>query len=222
MPQQDSNLTSDLRPLTSERLCLINPLRGPVPPDGYRYVDPEDGFLSHSYDYRTWIEQEAKHLEANGKPVPADLEAIMQEQLCLLLPPGWCSYDDPQRPRPSLALEWGDMMGGLKTFGKWIAQGCGFVPQAEAERRALICSRCYLNMNVVGCASCQKLVTETIGSRVTKYDYALKACGACKCMLRAKVHFPLDTLDTETQKLQEIYPEHCWLKKTGENYQPNA
>jgi hypothetical protein len=202
------------------RLCLTNPLRGPVPPDGYRYVDPVDGFISHAWDYRTWVEQEVRHLEVNGREVLPELEADMQEQLCLLLPPGWCSYDDPSRPRPSIGLDWGDLQNGLTTFAKWIRDGCQFVEQAEADRRALICSRCYFNMNVGGCAGCQKLVTETVLGRSTRYDESLRACGACKCMLRAKVHFPLKTLDTETARLQEMYPSHCWLKKTGENYQP--
>jgi hypothetical protein len=202
------------------RLCLINPLRGPVPPEGYRYVDPQSGYVSHAWDYSTWVEQEEKHLRANNREVPPDLGALMEEQLCSVLPPGWCLYDSPDRPRPSHALEWGEIKNGLTTFAKWIAGGCSFVDQKEADRRAEICSRCYLNMNIVGCASCQRAITEVIGSRQTRFDNSLRACGACKCVLRAKVHFPISTLDTETQKVQEIYPEHCWLKKTGPNFQP--
>ena len=204
------------------RLCLINPLRGPVPPDGYRYVDPQDGFVSHAWDYRTWVETARRHMEVNNREVPLSLEADMQEQLCRILPPGWCNYDDPARPRPGIALEWTDLAKGLVTFGKWIADGCQFVSQAEADRRALVCSRCYLNMNVSGCAGCQKAVTAVVAGRTTKYDESLRACGACKCMLRAKVHFPLKTLDTQTESLQSMYPEHCWLKKGGFNYHANT
>src|SRR5689334_3454366 len=102
------------------RLSLINPLRGPCPPEGYRWVDPVDGWISHAWDYRTWVEQAVMHLRANGREIPDDLGEQMQEQLCLLLPPGWCLYDDPNRPRASPGLEWSDIAGGLKTFSKWI------------------------------------------------------------------------------------------------------
>src|SRR4030095_11672546 len=140
------------------RLCLINAMRGPVPPNGYCYVDPVDGFVAHGFDYTDWVNQEEKHLSVNGREVPPDLNLQMEEQLCKVLPPGWGRYEDPQRPRPSHALEWDEIKGGLSTFAKWIAGGCKFVDKEEADRRAAICSRCYLNMKIGGCASCQKAV----------------------------------------------------------------
>jgi hypothetical protein len=193
-------------------------LRGPIPPNGYRYVDPESGFIAEGYDLGDWVAQEEKHLRANAREVPADLQAKMEEQLCQTLPPGWCMYDDPSRPRASSGLEWGDVQGGIATFLKWLKGGCRFVEQAEADRRALVCSRCYLNVAVAGCTACKAAVVEVLGSRVTRHDHALRACGVCKCLLRAKVHFPIETLDTETEKLQGMYPEHCWLKKGGFNF----
>jgi len=202
----------------AHRLCLKNPLGGPCPPDGYRWTDTTDGYVSHAWDYRTWVEQAEKHLRCNGREIPADLGEQMQEQLCLQLPPGWCDYDDPNRPRPSYTMEWNDIASGLQTFARWITGGCQFVAQSESNRRALICSRCYLNQQVSGCAACKRAVEEVIGSHATKYDFALKGCGVCRCMLRAKVHFPIETLDTETDKLQALYPDFCWLKKGGSNY----
>jgi hypothetical protein len=201
------------------RLSLIN-LWGPCPPDGYRWVDPLDGWVSHAWDYGTWVQQAINHYQVNKREIPDDLGEAMQEQLCLTLPPGWCNYDDPNRPRVSPGLGWDNVMEGLKTFALWMKQGFGFASRAEAERRALICSRCYLNVQVSGCSSCQKAVEETVGKRRTKYDFSLRACAVCKCFLRAKVHFPLDILDRENEKLQEVYPQHCWLKKDGPNYTP--
>lgn len=198
-------------------LSLVK-LWGPCPPDGYRYVFPEDGFLCHAWTYVDWVEVAKRHLQANGKEIPPDLEQKMQDQLCLTLPPGFCLYDDDNRPRPNMSLEWGDVASGLKTFARWIAEGCQYVSQAEAERRAAICSRCYLNVNVQGCSGCQKAVSEVIGKKQTKLDNTLRNCAVCKCFLKAKVHFPISTLDTDREKVQQMYPEFCWLNKESENY----
>jgi hypothetical protein len=198
-------------------LKLINEW-GPCPPDGYRYVFPTDGYVVHAWTYVDWVQFAKKHLLANDKEVPPSLESDMQEQLCLTLPPGFCSYDDPERPRPSVSLGWDDVVGGVRTFARWIRGGCKYVDQAEADRRALICSRCYLNVNVQGCRGCHQAVQEVVRDKHSKHDPSLRACAVCKCFLRAKVHFPIAILDTESAKVQEMYPGFCWLKRGGENY----
>lgn len=200
------------------RLCLTKKPFGPCPPDGYRYTFPEDGYFVHAWTYTDWVNEAVAHLKTNNRTVPDDLAEQMEEQLCTSLETGWCNYDDPNRPRPNLVLGWSDVVGALETFGKFIASGATFVDQAEADRRALICSRCFMNTMISGCSGCQKMIKEVMQSRATKYDYALKACGVCKCVLRAKVHFPIKTLDTGNEKLQQMYPQHCWLKKDGENF----
>lgn len=199
------------------KLSLINE-QGPCPPNGFRWVDPEDGWVAHAWAYNDWIPLAKSHLSANNRPIPGDLEEQMQNQLCQTLPPGWCNYDSEQRPRPQVDLGWGDVLGGLATFARWIQSGLQYVPQDEADRRALICSRCYLNVHVEGCGACHKAVAEVTKSRKSKYDFALKACAVCKCLLRAKVHFPLDTLNKNNDNLQPMYPSHCWLKEGGDNY----
>jgi|SRR5215471_20674537 len=202
-------------------LSLVN-IWGPCPRDGYRYVFPDDGYLVHAWAYTDWVAAAKQHLQVNNKEIPPTLEADMQHQFCLTLDPGYCLYDDDNRPRPNMSLEWNDVAGGLKTFGRWIAQGMKYVTQAEAERRAAICSRCYLNVNVQGCAMCQKAVKEVIGEKHTKCDPVLKTCAVCKCFLRAKVHFPIDILRSERQtSQQELFPDFCWLKEGGENYRDN-
>jgi hypothetical protein len=201
------------------QLRLINEW-GPCPPDGFRYVDPFDGYLSHAWTYVDWVALQSGHLQANNREIPPDLGEQMQDQLCQSLPPGWCLYDDPLRPRPSVSLSWNDVAAGVKTFARWITEGRPYVAQQEADRRALICSRCYLNVNVQGCAGCQKAVVEVTGNRKTKHDQSLRSCAVCKCFLRAKVHFPVHTLDTQSEKVQSMYPGFCWLNKESENYRP--
>lgn len=197
------------------KLALIK--KTVCPPDGFRYVFPSDGYVSHSWTYDAWVEDALRHLQGNNIPPPPELAADMEDQLCRTLGPGWCLHDDPNRPRVSPNLGWNDVATGLKTFAKWIASGCSYVSQQEANRRALICSRCYFNTNVEGCAGCHEAVQEVTKSRSTKYDFALKACSVCKCLLKAKVHFPISTLDT-TGTNQQLYPDFCWLKKDGANF----
>lgn len=199
------------------RLCLIDQW-GPCPPDGFRYVFPTDGWVCHAWTYVDWVQAAKDHLYANGEPVPDSLAQDMEEQLCLTLPPGWCNYDDPNRPRVSTSMDWNAIQNGVSTMARWVEGGMQFVVKEEAERRALICSRCYLNVNVTGCAACHAAVAQLVRGVSTKYDFALKACAACKCLLRAKVHFPMEVLDKENAAVQQLYPDHCWLKQGGINY----
>jgi len=190
------------------------------PRDGFRYVFPEDGYVAWAWTYNDWIAAAKAHYHANPElgEEPRDLEARMESQLCQTLDPGWCMYDDPMRPRASTSLTWDDVQRGLKTFAEWTLGGCKSVAQTEADRRAEVCSRCYMNVNVTGCSACQKVVEEIVGNWKSKSDQALKSCAVCKCFLRAKVHFPLETLDIEAASLQSLYPEHCWLKRGGPNF----
>ena len=178
--------------------------RDAVPPNGFRYVDPQDGFIDHAWDYRSWVDQAKRHLQVNEREIPLTLEQDMEDQLCQTLEPGWCNYDNDARPRVTTNLGWGDVMEGIQTFTKWIKSGFAYVSQGEADRRAEICARCYLNTNVSGCGTCQKLVEEVVGNKKTKYDSYLKACSVCKCFLRAKVHFPISTLGDAHQ---EVYSQ---------------
>lgn len=200
------------------RLCLINPLRGAVPPNGYRYVDPVDGYISHQMDYRSWVEQQEKHLAANRREVPPDLKEQMEEQLCQTLPPGWCNYDHDNRPRPEMEVDWKDVLKGAQALSDWMLKGCKTVSAEEAERRATICTRCYLNVHMGGCSICQAAVNRLADKLHTTQDVHLRTCAACKCTLRMKVHFPNSILDKENPGVQKLYPEHCWLKKDGVNY----
>jgi hypothetical protein len=72
------------------------------------------------------------------------------------------------------------------------------------------------NVNVQGCTGCQKAVVEVTGNRKSSTTARSELCRLQ--MLPAKVHFPVQTLDTESKKVQEMYPEFCWLNKESENY----
>ena len=197
------------------KLSLLNRLVCPPEPF-FRYVFPEDGYQAVATTFDGWMTQALLHAQANGLEAPSPVD--MEDQLCKTLPPGWCNYASGNRIRPSTALDWSAVSQGLKVFSGWIVQGRATVKQAEADRRALICSRCYLNVHISGCSGCQRLVADVLTGKSCKYDFALRGCAVCKCVLKAKIHFPLSLLDTQSGKMQSMYPDFCWLKKGGDNY----
>lgn len=196
-----------------------------VPPGYYRYVPPETGVEITAWDADAWVRKAREHLQANNIPVPIDLQAQMEDQLCQVLPPGWCQFDDPSRPRVDTRLSWGDVEAASSTFGGWVSEGRPLVEQTEAERRAKICANCYLNTRATGCGmSCRALLRTLFGlltSRKTSVDDRLQSCAACKCLLRLKVHFPLTLIEQHDKRdLQMLLPNWCWLKQDGDNYRP--
>jgi hypothetical protein len=196
-----------------------------VPPEFYRYCSPETGNWIRKWNVGDWVGEAKRDLERNGFPVPIDLQAQMEDQLCKTLPPGWCEYDDPARPRVNTNLTWADVETASKTFLDWAGEGRPLVEQGEAERRASICARCYLNVRAGGCGqSCRAIIRALAGlfvNRKTSVDAQLNNCAACKCWMSVKVHFPLTTIEAyDTPNLQVLLPSHCWLKKDGPNYQP--
>ena len=196
-------------------LTLTNP--NVCPPDGFRYVFPEDGYLSHSWTWNDLLNDAVAHCLANNYPVEGLKEKI-EDQICRTLPPEWCGYGMPNVPRVTVSLSWSDIVNGAETFARWAVSGLKHVDQKEAERRAGICARCYLNVPVSGCLGCQKLVQEAVKGLASRYDHLLKGCAVCRCILKAKIHFPLNVLDKENPGVQERYPGHCWLNKSSDNY----
>ena len=190
---------------------------GSCPPNGYRYVFPEDGFTAHAWTYVDWINEALNHAHANNLPNPDPSK--MEEQFCMTLPPGWCTYDAPNRT--SIVLEWKDVLSAAQKFGSWLAGGLSIVPQEQALRRAEICSRCFLNVPMTGCSVCQATVHKVAGQLPkTKFDPHLRSCAVCHCVLRMKIWFPKEILDKETSGVRNQYKAvpWCWQNPESENY----
>jgi hypothetical protein len=195
-----------------------------IPPGGqFRFRHFETGFTSTGGDYDTWINEVVKHRMANNLPWDrATIVRIAEEQMCSTLPPGWCAEFDPNRVEPLTRVTWGDIYQGMQVFARWFKEGRPYVIQEEAERRAEICSKCYLNVNVEGCGTCHELAQFLSGDVKTSFDPVLASCGVCKCLLKAAVHFPINTLEPEDSSVhQQNYPAFCWRKIGGENYENN-
>jgi len=149
----------------------------------------------------------------------------MHDQLCGQLPPEYCERPEGKgwiNPR----LKWNDIVDGTKAFIALATGGFNFVDEVEAERRAWICSGCPNDIALSGCGTCRKmasLVTGELAQRKTVYDADLKACAVCRCSIQAMVHFPMEALEkSDSPERQELYPEWCWKKRGGENYEPKT
>jgi hypothetical protein len=189
----------------------------PPAPGHYYYRCPIDGWATVCLDRWSWLNEVHNHYKANNHPMPENLEQIMVDQLCSTLPPGWCAEYDPDKVQPLTRITVGDVIEGMKSFLKWFSEGKPFVSQSEAERRADICSRCYLNVHVEGCSSCHEIAENLTRKVATSLDSKLDSCGICKCLLRAKVHFRMQDIGTSHQKLYRQVPQ-CWLNPDSDNY----
>jgi hypothetical protein len=187
-------------------------------PDGYRFKVPNDGIEIIANNYDGWLEKIRKHYIDNGYELPADWIAQAEEQLCKLLPPGWCRYDDGSAPKNFIdrRFTFDDALNGTKVLIEFVKQGAPLVSQEEAEERGRTCAACYAALPIPGCSSCRAFanyVAEVAGARKTKSDAILdsKSCGVCKCSAIANLWIPVEVSQKGvTEEMMALWPEHCW------------
>lgn len=204
-------------------LRLLN--RDTTVPDSFSFTHPETGWTTIALDWYTFQEKVREHRTANNLP-PVTVEEV-DNQVCLRCPPGWCEHygtDVDSHTPVSTRLTWSDIATGIKAYVGLKLAGSQPVERAEADRRAKVCSSCYLRVDVQGCGSCIRMADALLGdewaARKTSYDnfIAKKACGVCRCTLQNIVHWPLDLLDkADDSDKQASYPLFCWRRKGGEN-----
>lgn len=111
----------------------------------------------------------------------------------------------------------GDIWRYIHTLGDLVLSDEKTVPQEEAERRASICLTgaqgrpCPNNQYVDGCLGCKgaaKVIQAITGNKTTSKDSQLHACTACGCLLKIKIHLPLDTIHVDESRL----PSFCWQR----------
>lgn len=201
------------------------------PPDFFRFTHAETGYVSQAIDWYTWQENIAAHRKANNlSPItPEEAEA----QLCEILPPGHCRHAPAEKKSRSWVntrLRFGDIANGMKAYLALAISGFQTVSQEEANRRAAICSGCYLLVQPQGCGACVKLsrlITGDLARKKTPHDDRLvnKACAICLCGASSLVHFRMSALEkpeVDSPEKQAAYPDFCWRKRGGVNYFPEA
>lgn len=191
-----------------------------VPPGGFRYKDTSTGKTITGPTYRDWVNAVKRHKVANEVPVGPELEAEMQEQLCMQLPGGWCVRDGAvYQSGVTAGLSFDKVINGTITLGDWLLNGKKKAEKQEAQKRADICSSCPFNQTIQGCTSCNQgklmqIVNRIVGPEQLQGDNLLNACTLCGCSLRAKVWIDLEILQRHTAGVE--FPEWCWLKKKEE------
>lgn len=184
-----------------------------TPPDKFRFRF-RDGHTEHAFGKQEWIDKVTKYATDNGYPVPTIEE--MEDQLCRTLSGEWCTGGD-QYSFVSNRFTFDDFKRGMKTLSEFALNG-QVVSQQVAESRALICSRCVLNMEIPGCASCSGLADMVValkGAKKTTVDHLLKVCGICHCHNEAKVWLPIENISKSTSdEMVEKYKrvDECWQK----------
>ncbi len=197
-----------------------------VPPTSFRYTH-ETGYTTVASTYADWVVMVKDHRRANNLPIPLDMEAQMNEQLCGLIPPTWCDRDAGDVSSwVDVNFGWSDFIDGMKAFGRWMLDDTPVVEQKEADRRAAICVSCPLNVNVAGCSTCHKLasaITGAVAKKTSAYEDNLRACAICRCALKAMVWFPMNNIQhNETAEQQALRPDFCWVKQGSVNFNEAA
>jgi hypothetical protein len=188
------------------------------PPGGYTFKVEQTGRLFHAWTWAALTSLVTEHLRANDIPIPADLDARMQDYGCRTMPPGVC---DEYGPRTSffagLRLTFSVLLEGTKAVGSWILSGKEMVSQEHADRRSTVCYSCPMNKTARDCAPCKlpvihALIEQLIGdARSEKHDN-LEGCAVCGCALKVKVWVPIQHIAKGTMNKQD-YPDACWVKQ---------
>lgn len=189
-----------------------------VPPGGFRYKDPSTGRVITGPTYRDWVNAVKKHKVANNLPVTGQLEADMQEQLCLQMPPGWCVREDGASYAGGTpdGFSISQVFTGTAALVDWYLSGKKKVSRDTAQARANICGPCPFNQQPAGCSSCNQgkilgLVSKIVGGEQLDGDAKLNACTLCGCSLKAKVWLEAEVL--QRHKGDAAFPDWCWMKK---------
>lgn len=193
-------------------------------PPYLRYHVPETGQTvpaSHMsvHNYHDLRDAVVAHLKANGKPVPGDLDVLIQDHICKQIPERFCADEHGARRSggPNGSFDFSAILQGTRTLVNWFMTGMERESESEIARRSAICAVCAFNRQPEGCTGCNMptlmgVVNTVVGGRELPGDADLKGCAICSCALRAKVRLPLALLRKHTSLDQlSRFPSHCWL-----------
>ena len=174
------------------------------PPGGmYFYESPETKVLFRHPGMRQLLEAVRKHYAENSIECPEDLEAKVENFMCLMLPAGFCKGDDEGQVRRKVVT-----LSSIREATMQLAAGNPRVDPGDAERRAIVCSTCPMN-DRTSCTSCTGMTEwarKLAGKNLGGLDSALGICQIDTVALSAKVHM-------STIPDSEEYPETCWGPK---------
>jgi hypothetical protein len=184
-------------------------------PNQWKYVQPESGAVFHGLSYWGIVDQVREHRRAMKYDLAEGWEERFQDDLCrqnLEVP---CSGRPVDRTKRKLTIA--DLRRFMATLVNFKGE---LVSREEAERRAIICSTCPMNREVAGCWGCGGIlaeVTKFLTGRTTSRDKSLDSCAVCGCVLRAKIHLPMDVIKSSEIRAKLEYPEGCWQRQASDS-----
>lgn len=116
---------------------------------------------------------------------------------------------------------------GIEFFAlreKWLGAGGKPVPREHAQSRADICLQCpwrddsgdiysKLAGNVASIVRRQVELKSMMKLEVDRED-ELNICGICWCVLKLKVHVPIEFIQQITdEETKNQFPSYCWIKR---------
>lgn len=201
--------------------------RSTTPPGGWRWVQPESGRVFQHYSRDAFYKEIQAHRLGNGYEITPTWREEIEDQLCRDHPE-WgrqiCKRTQPLGPRKPISFA--ALQSFLNVIVAWIQNFAAgrdpFVDQAEADRRAAICTNCEFNANLgFSCGACADIVFRALsgilgGTRSTPYDEHLGGCSICSCALKVAVWTPLEVqqrgLNEELREEFKMVP-WCWKKE---------
>lgn len=143
------------------------------------------------------------HLD-NNLPIGLTFEQHVEEWICEAMPGSCVLCNDGVSMRPR-SMTLGDILHGTNVMLRQWFNGKVVVSRDEAERRAAICVKCPMNVEVkmpcTGvCPELRRLVQSVVGAKGTSHDGNLKGCGLCHCWLSASVWVPLEVQCPEVEE----------------------
>lgn len=184
------------------------------PPGGWRYTVPETGTEITAASALTLRTKIRKHMVANSIPVPDDFDDWINHLICQQTGLGspFCGGATAKRvagmPRLSLAMASRFIRSVIQ-----VIKDRKLVDRAEAERRIAICNACPLATSIGGCRGCSsafRQIERALAKSPITTTPEKEFCGACGCLLRAKVMIPNDTLNKVEASERPPYAEGCW------------
>lgn len=187
-----------------------------TPPGGWKCICPGTEVEVHGGDFFDLVSNCHDTLVHLGLPSPLDLTARVQDAICRSLPANSnaCKPSKPTKQKITIAAVW----RFLNTLKGWFGNGMQPVSQEEADRRAVICKNCPMQVEVAGCWGCKGIgafVQLLKKNNKTEAEPWLKTCGVCGCYNAVQVWVPKDVLDRASGDME--YPEHCW-KRTPDDH----
>lgn len=170
----------------------------------------------------------AKHnLATSREAVETELEKYTRKRLGLSEVAQAPFWDSPSQSSHGAAGAAEGSLAGLKRAAAstaipidWLRSGGMPVDRALANKRAETCLNCPKHEKGEWYTiAAGELIRKTMELRSdikleTDYDDKLQSCGACSCLLRAKVHCPMDIIVAKTKpEIMAAFPSNCWVAK---------